>query len=216
MPRNRGKVFEDEFKASVPHGTFLYRLPDSASGFAGGQVTRFSVKNPCDFFLFSNGILMPIELKTTEQGTMNFETEKDKGRSQNIKWHQIEGLRNLTYGHARVRGGFLLQFTNRDKGTNRTYWISIGDFDCMLESIKDKKKSFNEKDLKNFRAYEVFGQLKRTRYMYDITGLIKYITTLENLGIPRQGAYKFEVFDPKPAVNLEIDYEALRAKGVDI
>lgn len=216
MPRNRGKVFEDEFKASLAPGTFCYRLPDSASGFAGGQMTRFSLKNPCDFFLFANGILMPIELKTTENTSMNYETEKDKGRGQNIKWHQIEGLRNFTYGHARVRGGFLLQFTNRDKGINHTYWISIGDFDCMLESIGDKKKSFNEKDLKNFRAYEVTGKLIKTRYKYDIASLIKYINTLENIGIPRQGNYKFEVFDPKPAVDIKIDYEALRAMGVDI
>ena len=212
---NKGKVFEDEFKASVPKNVFLYRLPDAASGFAGGKVTRFALKNPFDFFMFSDGLLMPLELKTTEKGAISFDIKPTRGKSQNmIKWHQIEGLREASENN-KVRGGFLLQFRDKDKAYVRTYWISIGDFLCMMESLEGKKKSCNEKDLKAFRAFEVFGQLKRTRYVYDIGALIQYIGTLENLKIPKRGGYSFEIYKPK-IKELEIDFEALRAKGVDI
>lgn len=210
MTANKGKVFEDEFKTSVPKDVYLYRLTDSASGFSGGTITRFAVKNPFDFLMFSKGVLMPLELKTTNKKQMSFDTKPRKTKSSNmIKWHQIEGLLNANkYG--KVRSGFLLQFNNVDKGSKRTYWISIGDFLCMVESFEGKKKSFNEEDVKAFRAFEVFGKLKRTRYDYDVASLIQHILLLDSLSIPKSGNYSFSVYESP----LKIDFEALKAKGV--
>lgn len=207
---NKGKVFEDEFKASVPNDVYLYRLTDSASGFSGGTITRFAVKNPFDFLMFTKGVLMPLELKTTSHKSISFDPKPRKTKSSNmIKWHQIEGLLEANkYG--KIRSGFLFQFANIDKGYKRTYWMSIGDFFCMVESFEGKKKSFTEKDLKNFRAFEVFGKLKRTRYTYDVTSLIKHILMLDSLNVPKSGNYSISVYEPP----FQIDFEALKAKGV--
>lgn len=216
MPINRGKIFEDEFKNSVSRNVYIHRLADAASAFSGGQVTRFSVKNPFDFIMFSEGLLMPLELKTTEQGAMSWETKKDKKKGKNIKLHQIEGLRKAN-SYDGVRGGFLLQFTNKETAYIRTYWLSIGDFDCMIEDLEGKKKSFNEKDLKQYNAYEVFTQLKQVHYHYDIDDLIRYIRTLEGLKIPKAGRYKIELCDEKDQpTQLEVDLKKLREMGVDI
>ena len=55
--KNMGKVFEKEFKESVPADCFLERYKDDTSGFYG-------VSNPADFRLFRFPTLILIELKS--------------------------------------------------------------------------------------------------------------------------------------------------------
>ena len=35
MPKNAGKQFEEDIKASIPEGYWLYRFKDGTAGFAG-------------------------------------------------------------------------------------------------------------------------------------------------------------------------------------
>ena len=55
--KNMGKVFEKEFKDSVPADCFLERYKDDTSGFYG-------VSNPADFRLYKFPVLILLELKT--------------------------------------------------------------------------------------------------------------------------------------------------------
>lgn len=55
--KNMGKVFEKEFKESVPADCFLERYKDDTSGFYG-------VSNPADFRLYKFPVLILLELKT--------------------------------------------------------------------------------------------------------------------------------------------------------
>ena len=51
--KNVGKVFENDFKQSVPQEyCLLHRLPDPPQSFKRSKDTKFSHKNPCDFHMF--------------------------------------------------------------------------------------------------------------------------------------------------------------------
>lgn len=62
--KNSGKVFEDNFKASIPENIFYYRFRDSASTYYGGNnFLRFSITNIADCMLFNGNKLILCELK---------------------------------------------------------------------------------------------------------------------------------------------------------
>ena len=52
--RNEGKLFEDDFKSSVPDTCWFYRFKDNAASFAEGSKTRFTSHNICDFEVFDD------------------------------------------------------------------------------------------------------------------------------------------------------------------
>lgn len=60
---NAGKVFEMDFKASVPKDIFCYRLRDGTASFDGGD-TRFQGQNICDFICYIKPNLYFLELKS--------------------------------------------------------------------------------------------------------------------------------------------------------
>ena len=51
--KNLGKMFEENFRKSVPESVFFYRFRDSGSSFYGGNThLRFSSSNIADNMLF--------------------------------------------------------------------------------------------------------------------------------------------------------------------
>jgi recombination protein U len=62
--RNLGKVFEDNWRRSVPDYIFYYKFRDSASSYYGGnQGLRFSASNIADCLIYDNNTLNLCELK---------------------------------------------------------------------------------------------------------------------------------------------------------
>jgi len=62
--KNTGKLFEDDFKASVPENTYYVRLHDAAIGFdTKNSKQRFAPKSPYDAILCRAGQMYAIELK---------------------------------------------------------------------------------------------------------------------------------------------------------
>ena len=62
---NSGKIFENNFRLSVPKYAFYYRFKDSASSYYGGnQFLRFSNTNIADNLIFYDGKLYLNELKS--------------------------------------------------------------------------------------------------------------------------------------------------------
>ena len=72
MAQNIGKVFEEQLKKSIPSYALLYRVPDSAQSFSGGNL-RFSRKNPFDFLLWDSlkHKLYALEVKTVKGKSCN-------------------------------------------------------------------------------------------------------------------------------------------------
>ena len=53
MAKNIGKVFEDNWKKSIPKYMWNYKPPDAATGFnQTDKKLRFSHKSPSDYFIF--------------------------------------------------------------------------------------------------------------------------------------------------------------------
>lgn len=159
-----GKVFEDNWKASVPDNVLYYRPPDSAQSFGGSSNLRFSSKSPCDCFLYDGRFLYMLELKTV--GTKSISFERDKNDHGVIHIHQIDNLERFSQ-FKNVIAGFILDFRLSEK----TYFVHINDFMQMINKID--KKSFNESDL-NGLCYpiEIKKRKLRVNWRYDIDNLL--------------------------------------------
>ena len=158
IAQNAGKVFENDFKASVPDTCWIYRLRDNASSFAGGTNTRFTSSNICDYILYNDKTrtLFLVECKSTKSTSMSLSMLRD---------NQIKGLKEASK-HMLV-AGMLVNFRNEK---NDTFFITIDEYLDMMESLN--KKSFNIKDLESIGATRVKSEKKRTRYKYDVQGMI--------------------------------------------
>lgn len=167
MAQNIGKVFESQIKKSTPDYALLYRLPDSAQSFGGGNL-RFSNRNPFDFLLWDSikHKLYAMEMKTVSGKSISFERNKqEKGE---IHFHQINGLNDWNKFDG-ITCGFVIEFRQLEK----TIFLEISEFNKLISAIT--KKSFNFNDLaENNISYIVIRQEKsRTRYIYDIDTFLR-------------------------------------------
>ena len=173
---NSGKLFEQQFKKSVPPHCYLLRLNDPPQSFTKSSTTRFSPNNPFDFILFDtkSRTLVCAELKTTKYKSVSFERENDeKQQNKMIHIHQIEGLTKASkFDH--VVAGFLFNFRDEKNDMERCYWQNIEDFNKMVAHID--KRSFNEIELLMNNAVKVDGTRKIKHYTWDIDSLLSKIT----------------------------------------
>lgn len=168
MAKNSGKVFEQQFKISVPSYCLLHRLRDSAQSFNQSNLTRFTWDNPCDFFLFDSvsHILYCLELKTTKYKYMTFEDiDSDEPQNKMIHKHQILSLLEFAK-FENVMAGFIFNFRDEEHNMERTYFQDVVSFNKMCKAIN--KSSFNEMDLILNGAIKINGAKKRVKYVWNI------------------------------------------------
>lgn len=164
--QNAGKVFESQWKKSVPEGMMYFRIPDPPQSFQ--QTARFSLKPPFDCFMFYKGTLFCLELKTTKSKSFSVEMKKDDTGM--IHYHQIQNLREYSK-FDNVVSGLVLNYRVEDKGAEITYFISIENFDKMMSKLT--KKSFNAIDLINNGAVKIATEKKRTLFNYGVKEFIE-------------------------------------------
>ncbi|WP_249312028.1 hypothetical protein [Congzhengia minquanensis] len=164
-----GKIFENNFKASIPDNIWYYRPPDSAQGFDIGASSklRFSQHSPCDCMLFNGTHLFCLELKTVFGTSISFEREKDdKGV---IHKYQFDSLSKFAK-YKNVISGFLLDFRKSD----HTYFTKIDDVLNMIKCID--KKSFNEGDLLKHSSPTLIEKKKlKVNYKYNVALMIEQV-----------------------------------------
>lgn len=174
MGQNTGKIFENDFKNSMDKEQVYYmRIKDSPSSFgADSSYVRFTLNNPYDAFCFYKNHLFPFELKTTKNKSVSIQREKsEKGKM--IKLHQIVGLTEANQ-YKGCHGGFLFHFSDvENKENDKTYWLSISDFNKFLDT--SDKKSINMKDIIDLGAIEVSKKLKKVHYKYEVLELLDNI-----------------------------------------
>ena len=181
--KNSGKVFEDNFKKSIPDYALLYRLPDSAQSFGNSSNLRFSNKNPFDYLLWDSKLklLYALELKSVKGKSISFErTKDDKG---DIHFHQINGLNEWDKYDGTVCG-VIIQFRELET----TVFINIQELNELISVIP--KKSFNLSDLdKYYIKYFIIPQKKlKTNYRYDIHYMLANVTELA-FNVKREKGY---------------------------
>lgn len=164
---NVGKIFENNFKKSIPRNVFYLRLKDSASSFGQDSIaTRFTLRNPYDALLFDGNYLYTLELKSTSGTSFSFQRERDK-KSRMIKYHQIKGLLNSGQ-YDNIYSGFVFDFRE-----SKTYFLSISNFVNFMNNTN--KVSINEKDIIQHNGIVIQKRKKIKNYSYDIELLLKEI-----------------------------------------
>jgi penicillin-binding protein-related factor A (putative recombinase) len=167
IAQNFGKVFENSFIQSLPEHVLHKRLNDNAAAWSGGNETRFSSNNECDFILFDDNTrtFYGLELKSTKEKSLTFWREdfEDKTKKQSfmIRKCQILGLQKWSK-HKGVFG-FIINFRDLD---NKTYFVGIEDFVQYTSALS--KKSINIDDVLKMNPIEIKNHLLRTNYRYDI------------------------------------------------
>lgn len=140
-----GKIFEDEFRSSVPGDCYLERYKDDTSGFYG-------VSNPADFRLYIYPVLILLELKSHRGKSLPLD---------NIRDNQLRGMLRAV-NHYGVYGGFLVNFRELEE----TYFLSVGYVEKFINS--EERKSI---PVEYFRenGVRIPQKKKRTLYKYDLS-----------------------------------------------
>ena len=182
--RNKGKIFEDRFKESVPHYCMIQRLNDPPQSFIESEGCKYSKTNPCDFFMFDDygSVLFALELKSTKGNSISFEDiSKDGSQPKKmIRKHQIIGLTKFSRFKNMV-AGFVCNFRDEVKQEERTYFQNIIDFNSMTKTLG--KFSFTEQDLMNNNAIAIEGIKKRVRYTWDVDGFLRRMFEQRNIDL---------------------------------
>ena len=161
-----GKLFEEQWKRSIPEDVYYLRLKDNPSSFGkDSSFVRFTLNNPFDCLVFYNGFLFPLELKSTSSKSISIQTKKEE-KGKMIKINQIEGL-SKSNKYENIFSGFLFDFRESEK----TFWMGINDFLKFQE--ENNKKSINEKDIIKYNAIEVEKEKRKTRYVFSVKKLIE-------------------------------------------
>lgn len=167
---NTGKVFEQNFKQSVPRGYYYLRLKDPAVGFTGGT-SSFAVSNPFDCLIYTGKFLHCLELKS-KNGSItywreDFETDGKKHTFE-IKKHQILGLQKAAaYDH--VLAGIIINFRHKDE----TWYAPIENFLQYTAGLA--KKSLNTDDMPKMGCIQVGVRKLKVNERYDIEALMEVV-----------------------------------------
>lgn len=159
--RNLGKQFENDFKASVPKNTYIYRFRDSTSAFAGGNTT-YSVPNIADFMLFKEGKLFLLELK--HSNSVSIPLNNIIGCK--TKEKQIKELKEAK--DKGIYAKIIIFFSSK----LLCYSLDIDDFIKFVETT-DRKSI--PKDYLEEHATKIDVTLKRIHYEFDIEKYLKEV-----------------------------------------
>lgn len=161
-----GKKFEDRFRKDYKQcfpNTFIYRLPDQQSGYAGG-----GSQNPCDFICYPGSLELMVECKAHKGASIPFS-----------KIPQYE--RMLDYkGLHKTFPGVVVWFYEKDI----VIWVSIEEMEKM---VLDGEKSIGLRMLQhknnNEKAYNIITipSTKLRAFMEsDYTYLVKQLEAMSN------------------------------------
>lgn len=114
MNSDIGKKFEDrfrkDFKTCFPN-TFIYRLPDQQSGYAGG-----GSQNPCDFICYPGPLVLMVECKAHKGASIPFSAIPQYERMLDYK------------GLYKTYPGVVVWFYEKDL----VVWVSIEEMEKMV------------------------------------------------------------------------------------
>lgn len=166
---NTGKVFEQNFKKSVPGDFYYVRLKDPAVGWTGGA-SKYSPNNPFDCLIYTGTGLHCIELKTCAKSITYWREDFEhdgKKHTFEIKKHQIKGLCEAAIYHG-VYPSLVINF--RDVG--ETWCIPISLFKNYTDGLA--KKSINHEDA-TLIGYRVPARHLRVNDRYDIKAMTEVV-----------------------------------------
>ena len=149
--KNTGKKFEEDIKKSIDDTAFLYRLRDSGGSWQGGEKSRFTPSNICDFILFKSPRMYLLELKSHKGKSIPYTAIKQLDKLLEVSNRKLENLGVY----------LLLNFADLEE----TYLIEVE----SVASIRDSKtrKSLSIEDVREY-GYKVDQVKKKVRYRYKL------------------------------------------------
>lgn len=153
---NSGKIFEKNFKASIPPGVFYYRFRDSPASFGQGTQTRFSTSNICDCLLFGNKTIFLCELKSHQGKSIPFNC---------IRENQIEQL-TAAAKFPFIIPALVIFFPECE----RCFAVHINDWNNLVDA--STKKSANIAEIEQ-AGFEVGVTKLKTNFRYDVAKMMK-------------------------------------------
>lgn len=141
--QNPGKLFEQDWKRSVPNGVYLFRPADCGGWRRGVPEIRFTPTNPFDFLMYRKPDLWALELKSVKRQRVPFDT---------LRPNQRKGLAQASMQG--VNAGVVVLFREEAEA----YYIPIQMWE-EYERISDKK-SMNRDEVEQIGVYI---KAKRTR-----------------------------------------------------
>lgn len=114
MNSDIGKKFEDRFRKDFKNcfpNTFIYRLPDQQSGYAGG-----GSQNPCDFICYPGPLVLMVECKAHKGASIPFNAIPQYERMLDYK------------GMYKTYPGVVVWFYEKDL----VVWVSIEEMEKMV------------------------------------------------------------------------------------
>ena len=174
MAKSPGRKFEDNFQSSANHhGIFFDNIKDV---YIPPELrTKIKVpKNKYDCFLFSQGHLLPLELKSTSQTSFGFPIETDsKDTNKVIKQHQIDKLEEAYMVEESNQDGLIPGFVfNFRKYDNKTFFLHILDFINFKKETTRKSISF---DLCKDKGIDITFNKLRTNYRYNLLDFVSNV-----------------------------------------
>lgn len=151
--KNRGKIFEQNFKASIPKEILYERFKDGTANFRGmnNENVRFQAKNVSDCFLYDGNALLYLELKSHHGESLPLSC---------IRPNQVKQLVQRQ-SHKNTLSGFLIEFSD----LNRVFYINIADFMYFTSMYDRKSLPF---DWCKDNGIEVEVQKLRTNSRYNV------------------------------------------------
>lgn len=155
---NTGKKFEEDIKKSIDDTAFLYRLKDSGGSWQGGNKSRFTPSNICDFILFKSPRMYLLELKSHKGKSIPYTVIKQLDKLLEVSNRKLENLGVY----------LLLNFADLEE----TYVIEVE----SVASIKESKsrKSLSIEDVREY-GYKVDQVKKKVRYRYKLLECLEEI-----------------------------------------
>lgn len=155
--KNKGKIFEQNFKKSVPSSIFYYRFRDGTGNFNGqkNENVRFQQKNMCDCMLFDGNNLYLLELKNHKGSSLPFSC---------IRENQLKELSMAQY-YSNVISGIIINFEDNEK----CYFMFINQITDFIRT--SDRKSIPIKYCQENGILIEMEKLK-TNYKYNINKMI--------------------------------------------
>lgn len=171
MAKNPGKKFEEDFVKSIPDRCDVTRLKD-AGGWAKSEELRFTIKNPCDFVVFSGHRLeheftdmYKFELKSLNGKSLPYANIKPKTEKLTARETSLIFISKLVESEAKgVRAGLVVNF----RDTNETFWVTALDVERFVDNADRASIPI---DWFREHGHLIKQELIRVRYRYDLEWL---------------------------------------------
>lgn len=153
---NNGKIFERNFKASIPPDVWYYRFRDSPASFGQGTQTRFATSNICDCLLFGNKTLFLCELKSHNGKSIPFNC---------VRENQVEQL-TAAEKFPFIVPALVIFFPD----VERCFVVHINGWNNLVDA--STKKSANVAEIAQ-AGFEVEVTKLKVNYKYDVAKMMK-------------------------------------------